>query len=94
MNKKDFTEKERTAQAGTIGGIGNEPQASRSGRKPGNDRTKAEYRFAVRLNNEEGVFLQEWAWQRRTSINEVVHGLVREAMTQHPEVFEKMDELN
>lgn len=91
-SKKDFTEKERSA--GIIGGIGDEPQASRAGRKPGNDRTKAEYRFAVRLDNREGVFLQEWAWQRRTSINEVVRGIVREAMEKHPEVLEGIDELN
>jgi hypothetical protein len=90
--KKDFTEKEHAA--GTIGGIGEETTRNKGGRKPGNDRTKAEYRFAVRLNNKEGVFLQEWAWQRRTSINEVVRGIVQEAMEKHPEVFEKMDELN
>lgn len=89
--KKDFTGKEQT---GTIGGIGEETTRNKGGRRPGTDRTKEEYRFAVRLGNKEGVFLQEWAWQSRRSINEIVKGLVVDAMNEHPEVLEKMDELN
>lgn len=53
-----------------------------------------EYRFTARMPGEYGRFLNELAYQRRSSITAELQRLVKEEMDKHPEILASLDELN
>ena len=54
----------------------------------------AEYRYTARMPGELGRFLNELAYQRRSTITAEITRLVREEMERHPEILASLDELN
>ena len=54
----------------------------------------AEYRFTARMPGEYGRFLNELAYQRRSTITAELQRLVREEMERRPEILASLDELN
>ena len=54
----------------------------------------AEYRYTGRMPGELGRFLNELAYQRRSTITAEITRLVREEMERHPEILASLDELN
>lgn len=54
----------------------------------------AEYRFTARMPGEYGRFLNELAYQRRSTITAELQRLVKEEMDKHPEILASLDELN
>jgi len=54
----------------------------------------AEYRYTGRMPGELGRFLNELAYQRRSTITAEITRLVREEMERHPEIMASLDELN
>jgi hypothetical protein len=53
-----------------------------------------EYRFTARMPGEFGRFLNELAYQRRSTITAELQRLVAEEMERHPEILASLDELN
>lgn len=53
-----------------------------------------EYRFTARMPGEYGRFLNELAYQRRSTITAELTRLVAEEMERHPEILASLDELN
>ena len=53
-----------------------------------------EYRFTARMPGEYGRFLNELAYQRRSTITAELQRLVAEEMDRHPEILASLDELN
>ena len=53
-----------------------------------------EYRFTARMPGEYGRFLNELAYQRRSTITAELQRLVKEEMDRHPEILASLDELN
>ena len=53
-----------------------------------------EYRFTARMPGEYGRFLNELAYQRRSTITAELQRLVAEEMERHPEILASLDELN
>ena len=53
-----------------------------------------EYRFTVRMPGEYGRFMNELAYQRRSTITAEFQRLVAEEIEKHPEILESLDELN
>lgn len=53
-----------------------------------------EYRFTARMPGEYGRFLNELAYQRRSTITAELQRLVAEEMEKHPEILASLDELN
>ena len=77
----------------------NTKDASRYGRRTYNrldprDEAPAEYRFTARMPGEYGRFLNELAYQRRSTITAELQRLVKEEMDKHPEILASLDELN
>ena len=60
---------------------------------PRNEAPK-EYRFTARMPGEYGRFLNELAYQRRSTITAELQRLVKEEMDKHPEILASLDELN
>ena len=58
------------------------------------DEAPAEYRFTARMPGEYGRFLNELAYQRRSTITAELQRLVKEEMDKHPEILASLDELN
>ena len=54
----------------------------------------AEYRFTARMPGEYGRFLNELAYQRRSTITAELQRLVKQEMDKHPEILASLDELN
>lgn len=98
MTKKDFTAADRSKYSGIIGGI-EEKEETTTGKRPYNrldPRKEApkEYRFTARMPGEYGRFLNELAYQRRSTITAELQRLVKEEMEKHPEILASLDELN
>lgn len=53
-----------------------------------------EYRFTVRMPGDYGRFMNELAYQRRSTITAEFQRLVAEEIEKHPEILESLDELN
>ena len=53
-----------------------------------------EYRFTARMPGEYGRFLNELAYQRRSTITAELQRLVAAEMNRHPEILASLDELN
>lgn len=110
MAKKDFTAADRDKYSGIIGGIDTTDtsdttstettiKTSNAGRRTYTrlDPRKAppkEYRFTARMPGEYGRFLNELAYQRRSTITAELQRLVKEEMDRHPEILASLDELN
>jgi len=58
------------------------------------DEPPAEYRFTARMPGEYGRFLNELAYQRRSTITAELQRLVAEEMERRPEIMASLDELN
>ena len=58
------------------------------------DEAPAEYRFTARMPGEYGRFLNELAYQRRSTITAELQRLVAEEMERRPEILASLDELN
>lgn len=103
--KKDFTAADKSKYSGIIGGIDTENTTNTENTKtttntrhynrldPRNEAPK-EYRFTVRMPGEYGRFLNELAYQRRSTITAEFQRLVAEEMEKHPEILASLDELN
>ena len=96
--KKDFTAADKSKYSGIIGGIDTETTTNR-GRRTYNrldprDEAPEEYRFTARMPGEYGRFLNELAYQRRSTITAELQRLVAEEMEKHPEILASLDELN
>jgi len=96
MKKKDFTEMDRKKYSGIIGAA--DEEAAENPRKynrldPRKEAPK-EYRFTARMPGEYGRFLNELAYQRRSTITAELQRLVKEEMERHPEILASLDELN
>lgn len=106
--KKDFTTADRSRYSGIIGGIdtknttdtiNTETTENTKGTRPYTrlDPRKTppkEYRFTARMPGEYGRFLNELAYQRRSTITAELQRLVKEEMDRHPEILASLDELN
>ena len=53
-----------------------------------------EYRFTARMPGEYGRFLNELAYQRRSTVTAELQRLVAEEMERRPEILAALDELN
>ena len=100
MAKKDFTQADRSKYSGIIGGIDTENTENTETTTrhynrldPRNEAPK-EYRFTARMPGEYGRFLNELAYQRRSTITAELQRLVAEEMERHPEILASLDELN
>lgn len=103
--KKDFTAADRNKYSGIIGAVNTnntEDAADTTDTKktrqynrldPRNEAPK-EYRFTARMPGEYGRFLNELAYQRRSTITAEVQRLIKEEMDRHPEILASLDELN
>ena len=58
------------------------------------DEAPEEYRFTARMPGEYGRFLNELAYQRRSTITAEIARLVKQEMDLHPEILASLDELN
>jgi hypothetical protein len=108
MAKKDFTQADRNKYSGIIGGIdttdttstiNTENTTTTTERRHYNrldprDEAPKEYRFTARMPGEYGRFLNELAYQRRSTITAELQRLVKEEMEKHPEILASLDELN
>lgn len=100
MAKKDFTQADRSKYSGIIGGIDTENTENTETTTrhynrldPRNEAPK-EYRFTARMPGDYGRFLNELAYQRRSTITAELQRLVKEEMDKHPEILASLDELN
>lgn len=105
MTKKDFTAADK-AKYSAIGAANTQDTANTSNTEtttttkrqynrldPRNEAPK-EYRFTARMPGEYGRFLNELAYQRRSTITAELQRLVKEEMDRHPEILASLDELN
>lgn len=99
--KQDFTAADRNRYSGAIGAI-DEAQAATNKAKGTRKYTRLdpreeapeEYRFTVRMPGEYGRFMNELAYQRRSTITAEFQRLVAEEMERRPEIMDSLDELN
>ena len=103
--KKDFTAADKSKYSGIIGGIDTTNTSDTINTEtttntrhynrlnPRNEAPK-EYRFTARMPGEYGRFLNELAYQRRSTITAELQRLVAEEMERHPEIMASLDELN
>lgn len=103
--KKDFTAADKSKYSGIIGGIDTTNTSDTTNTEtttntrhytrldPRNEAPK-EYRFTARMPGEYGRFLNELAYQRRSTITAELQRLVKEEMERHPEILASLDELN
>lgn len=106
--KKDFTAKDKGLYSGIIGAASTEEVKDTKSTKnttnteekraynrldPRNEAPK-EYRFTARMPGEYGRFLNELAYQKRSTITAEIQRLVGEEMKKHPEILASLDELN
>lgn len=103
--KKDFTAADKSKYSGIIGGIDTTNTSNTENTEtttntrhynrldPRNEAPK-EYRFTARMPGEYGRFLNELAYQRRSTITAELQRLVAEEMERHPEIMASLDELN
>ena len=102
----DFTAADKNKYSGIIGGIDtentNDTETTTNTKNtkrqynrldPRNEAPK-EYRFTARMPGEYGRFLNELAYQRRSTITAELQRLVKEEMDRHPEILASLDELN
>lgn len=102
MAKKntDFTAADKNKYSGIIGGIDtSDTKNTETTKRPYNrldprDEAPKEYRFTARMPGEYGRFLNELAYQRRSTITAELQRLVKEEMDKHPEILASLDELN
>jgi len=100
--KKDFTAADKSKYSGIIGGIDTENTTDTTNTKntrqynrlDPRDEAPKEYRFTARMPGEYGRFLNELAYQRRSTITAELQRLVAEEMERHPEILASLDELN
>ena len=97
--KKDFTAADRSKYSGIIGGIDttsteNTTNTRHYNRLDPREEAPKEYRFTARMPGEYGRFLNELAYQRRSTITAELQRLVKEEMERHPELLASLDELN
>ena len=103
--KKDFTQADRNKYSGIIGAAstentsdtkntGNTKTTRQYNRLDPREEAPEEYRFTARMPGEYGRFLNELAYQRRSTITAEVQRLVKEEMDKHPEILASLDELN
>lgn len=97
--KKDFTAADRSKYSGIIGGIDtknteNTKNTRQYNRLDPREEAPKEYRFTARMPGEYGRFLNELAYQRRSTITAELQRLVAEEMEKHPEILASLDELN
>lgn len=97
--KKDFTAADRSKYSGIIGGIDttnteNTKNTRQYNRLDPREEAPKEYRFTARMPGEYGRFLNELAYQRRSTITAELQRLVKEEMDKHPEILASLDELN
>lgn len=103
--KKDFTAADKSKYSGIIGGIDTTNTSDTENTEtttntrqynrldPRKEAPK-EYRFTARMPGEYGRFLNELAYQRRSTITAELQRLVAEEMERHPEIMASLDELN
>lgn len=103
--KKDFTAADKSKYSGIIGGIDTTNTSDTKNTEtttntrqynrldPRKEAPK-EYRFTARMPGEYGRFLNELAYQRRSTITAELQRLVAEEMERHPEIMASLDELN
>ena len=103
--KKDFTAADKSKYSGIIGGIDTTNTSDTTNTEtttntrqynrldPRKEAPK-EYRFTARMPGEYGRFLNELAYQRRSTITAELQRLVAEEMERHPEIMASLDELN
>lgn len=103
--KKDFTAADKSKYSGIIGGIDTTNTSDTENTEtttntrqynrldPRKEAPK-EYRFTARMPGEYGRFLNELAYQRRSTITAELQRLVAEEMKRHPEILASLDELN
>ena len=103
--KKDFTAADKSKYSGIIGGIDTTNTSDTTNTEtttntrhynrldPRNEAPK-EYRFTARMPGEYGRFLNELAYQRRSTITAELQRLVAEEMERRPEIMASLDELN
>ena len=103
--KKDFTAADKSKYSGIIGGIDTTNTSDTTNtetttntrhynRLDPRDEAPKEYRFTARMPGEYGRFLNELAYQRRSTITAELQRLVAEEMERHPEIMASLDELN
>lgn len=103
--KKDFTAADRSKYSGIIGAASTEDTTNTKNTENTKDtrhynrldpREEApkEYRFTARMPGEYGRFLNELAYQRRSTVTAEIQKLVKAEMDAHPEVLASLDELN
>ena len=101
--KKDFTAADKSKYSGIIGGIDAENTTDTTNTKTTTrkynrldprEEAPEEYRFTARMPGEYGRFLNELAYQRRSTITAELQRLVKEEMEKHPEILASLDELN
>ena len=98
--KKDFAAADRNRYTGIIQNAENVTNAKNAtGTRPykrldPREAPPAEYRYTARMPGELGRFLNELAYQRRSTITAEITRLVREEMERHPEILASLDELN
>lgn len=102
-NKTDFAAADRGRYAGIIQNAENVENVKNAENVKGTRPYKrldprepapAEYRYTGRMPGELGRFLNEMAYQHRTTITAEITRLVREEMERHPEILASLDELN
>lgn len=102
--EKNFTEADRTkySRTGTKQNTENTSTTTNTEEKPKRgykrldprEEAPKEYRFTARMPGEYGRFLNELAYQRRSTITAELQRLVAEEMERHPEILDSLDELN
>lgn len=106
--KKDFTAADRNKYSGIIGAVDTTNTTGTTNATDTTDTKKTrqynrldprneapkEYRFTARMPGEYGRFLNELAYQRRSTITAEVQRLIKEEMDRHPEILASLDELN
>lgn len=95
---KDFTATDRGRYAGIIQNVENEENVNNGKRKYNRldprQEAPTEYKFTARMPGEYGRFINELAYQRRSTITAEIQRLVKEEMDKHPEILASLDELN
>lgn len=99
--RKDFTaaDKNRYSPIGAASTTNTQNTTNTTGTRHYNrldprEEAPQEYRFTARMPGEYGRFLNELAYQRRSTITAELQRLVKEEMDKHPEILESLDELN
>lgn len=99
--KKDFTAADKSKYSGIIGNAeatsdtkNTETTTRHYNRLDPRNEAPKEYRFTARMPGEYGRFLNELAYQRRSTITAELQRLVKEEMDKHPEILAGLDELN